>query len=138
MPDVPGGKIRNSSTSTISVVRPRPWCLPTGFTNPFGITAPIVIGTSADTPEFAVDCLDRWISEVGWATYPRMKEILLLCDSGGSNGYRRRFWKYALYQTIARVYGLTLTVCHYPPGASKWRRLEVESGRASLVQLHQP
>jgi len=100
------------------------------FVSPYGLYEPvpnrgtIVIGTSADTPEFAVDSLDRWISEVGWATYPHMKEILLLCDCGGSNGYRPRLWKYALYQTIARVYGLTLTVCHYPPGASKWNPVE--------------
>ena len=56
--------------------------------------------------------------EFGWTTYPGMKEILLLCDSGGSNGYRPRLWKYSLYQTIARVHGLIITVCHCPPGAS--------------------
>lgn len=98
--------------------------------SPYGLYEPvrnrgtIVIGTSADTPEFAVDCLDRWLSEFGWTTYPRMKKILLLCDSGGSNGYRPRLWKYGLYQTIARVHGLTVTVCHYPPGASKWNPVE--------------
>ena len=53
-----------------------------------------------------------------------MKEILLLCDSGGSNGYRPRFWKYALYEKIARGHGITVTVCHYPPGASKWNPVE--------------
>ena len=83
-----------------------------------------MIGTSADTPEFAVDCLDRWIAELGWSTYPCMKEMLLLCDSGGSNGYRPRLWKYSLYQTIARAHGITITVCHYPPGASKWNPIE--------------
>ena len=83
-----------------------------------------MIGTSADTPEFAVDCLDRWIAECGWTTYPRMKEILLLCDTGGSNGYRPRLWQYSLYQTIARAHGITITVCHYPPGASKWNPIE--------------
>ena len=49
-----------------------------------------------------------------------MKEILLLCDSGGSNGYRPRFWKNGLYHKIARVRGISVTVCHYTPGASKW------------------
>lgn len=98
--------------------------------SPYGIYEPIrnhgtiVIGTSADTPEFAVDCLNRWIAEFGWTTYPGMKKILLLCDSGGSNGYRPRLWKYGLYQTIARAHGLTVTVCHYPPGASKWNPVE--------------
>ena len=83
--------------------------------SPYGLYEPvrnrgtIVIGTSADTPEFAVDCLDRWISELGWTAYPGMKKILLLCDSGGSNGCRPRLWKYSLHQTIARAYGLTIT-----------------------------
>ncbi len=98
--------------------------------SPYGLYEPvhnrgtIVIGLSADTPEFAVDCLDTWICQRGWAAYPRMKEILLLCDSGGSNGYRPRFWKYGLYQTIVRGHGLTVRVCHYPPGASKWNPVE--------------
>jgi hypothetical protein len=98
--------------------------------SPYGLYEPvrnrgtIVIGTSSDTPEFAVDCLDTWIAELGWNTYPGMKEILLLCDSGGSNGYKPRLWKYGLYHTIARRYGITITVCHYPPGASKWNPVE--------------
>src|ERR1700693_2212147 len=62
------------------------------LTSPYGLydavrnRRKIVFGTSSDTPEFAVDCLDTWISKFGWTTYPSMKEILLLCDSGGSNG----------------------------------------------------
>ena len=83
-----------------------------------------MIGLSSDTPEFAVDCLDTWISEIGWAAYPGMKDILLLCDSGGSNGYRPRFWKYGLHETIVQRHGITVTVCHYPPGASKWNPIE--------------
>ena len=100
------------------------------LTSPYGLYEPvqnrgtIVIGTSADTPEFAVDCLERWIAEWGWTTYPSRKEILLLCDRGGSHGYRPRFCKYGLYQTIARAHGITVTVCHYPPGASKWNPVE--------------
>lgn len=97
---------------------------PYGLYDPVRNRGTIVIGTSADTPEFAVDCLDRWIREFGWTTYPGMKEILLLCDSGGSNGCRPRLWKYSLYQNIARTYGLTITVCHYPSGASKWNPIE--------------
>jgi hypothetical protein len=98
--------------------------------SPYGIYEPVrncgtvVIGTSSDTPEFAVDCLSLWISKFGWNAYPGMKKILLLCDSGGSNGYRPRLWKYGLYQTIAQTYGITVTVCHYPPGASKWNPVE--------------
>jgi hypothetical protein len=98
--------------------------------SPYGLYEPIlnrgtiIVGLSADTPEFAVDCLDTWISNLGWTRYPTMKRILLLCDSGGSNGYRPRFWKYGLYHKIARAHGLTVTVCHYPPGASKWNPVE--------------
>ena len=97
---------------------------PYGLYEPVPNRGTIIIGLSADTPEFAVDCLETWICQRGWAAYPRMKEILLLCDSGGSNGYRPRFWKYGLYQTIARGHGLTVRVCHYPPGASKWNPVE--------------
>lgn len=100
------------------------------ITSPYGLFEPvanrgtIIIGLSADTPEFAVDCLDTWLCKFGWAAYPAMKEILLLCDSGGSNGYRPRFWKYALYHNVARAHGITVVVCHYPPGASKWNPVE--------------
>ena len=97
---------------------------PYGLYEPIPNRGTIIIGLSADTPEFAVDCLDTWISKLGWADYPAMKRILLLCDSGGSNGYRPRVWKYDLYYKIARGHGLTVTVCHYPPGASKWNPIE--------------
>lgn len=97
---------------------------PYGLYEPAANRGTIIIGLSADTPEFAVDCLDTWISKLGWIAYPGMKDLLLLCDSGGSNGYRPRFWKYALYQKIARGHGITVTVCHYPPGTSKWNPIE--------------
>ncbi|MBW1700272.1 MAG: hypothetical protein JRK26_26225 [Deltaproteobacteria bacterium] len=84
----------------------------------------VVVGTSYDTPEFAVDCLKLWLNEIGWNTYPHMSKLLLLCDSGGSNGYRPRVWKYNLYKQIAQPYGIDVTVCHYPPGASKWNPVE--------------
>jgi len=84
----------------------------------------IVVGISSNTPEFAVDCLDLWLNELGWNTYPSMKKLLLLCDSGGSNGYRPRLWKYNLHHQIAKRHGIDVTVCHYPPGASKWNPVE--------------
>lgn len=102
----------------------------TVIASPYGIYEPlrnrgtVIIGTSSDTPEFAVDCVDTWLCQIGWSTYAGMKQVLLLCDSGGSNGYRPRFWKYGLYHAIARRHGLTVTVCHYPPGASKWNPVE--------------
>jgi len=97
---------------------------PYGLFEPLRNRGTIVIGVSSDTPEFAVDCLDTWISEFGWTAYPGMKDILLLCDSGGSNGYRPHYWKYGLHETIVRRHGITVTVCHYPPGASKWNPVE--------------
>jgi hypothetical protein len=84
----------------------------------------IVVGTSSNTPEFAADCVDLWLNELGWNTYPTMKKLLLLCDSGGSNGCRPRMWKYKLYHQIAKCHGIEVTVCHYPPGASKWNPVE--------------
>jgi hypothetical protein len=100
------------------------------MTSPYGLyemllnRGTVVVGTSFDTPEFAVDCLDLWLNEVGWNTYPSMKKLLLFCDSGGSNGYRPRLWKYKLYKQIVQPYGIDVTVCHYPPGASKWNPVE--------------
>jgi len=84
----------------------------------------VIIGTSCDTSEFAVDCLDLWLNKFGWDTYPNMNSMLLLCDSGGSNGYRPRLWKYKLYNIICKPYGIKIHICHYPPGASKWNPIE--------------
>jgi hypothetical protein len=98
--------------------------------SPFGLyetslnRGTIVVGTSSDTPEFAVDCLELWLNEIGWNTYPHMKQLLILCDSGGSNGYRPRLWKYKLYTQICQTYGIQVRVCHYPPGTSKWNPIE--------------
>jgi hypothetical protein len=79
----------------------------------------MVVGTSHDTPAFAVDATGIWLEKAGWPTYSPMREVLILCDSGGSNGYRTHLWKYALWQ-LAVQHGIAITVCHYPPGASKW------------------
>ena len=97
-----------------------------GIANPYGIydtitnNGTIVVGTSYDTAEFAVESIELWLNSYGYNHYPDMKNLLILCDAGGSNGYRARLWKYALYNKICRSYGITITVCHYPSGASKW------------------
>jgi hypothetical protein len=97
-----------------------------GIANPYGIydtitnNGIIVVGTSHDTAEFAVESIELWLNSYGYNQYPDMKNLLILCDAGGSNGYRARLWKYALYNKICRSYGITITVCHYPSGASKW------------------
>jgi hypothetical protein len=81
------------------------------------------VGTSRDTSEFAVESIRRWWKLVGRRHYPEAKDLLICADSGGSNGSRRRTWKYYL-QKLADKAGLNVTVCHYPPGTSKWNKIE--------------
>jgi hypothetical protein len=83
----------------------------------------MVVGTSADTPAFAVDAITRWWVRCGCKRYRDAGELLILADSGGSNGCRPRLWKQRL-QELADNYGLAVTVCHYPRGASKWNPVE--------------
>jgi len=82
------------------------------------------VGTSADTAEFAVDGLLWWWQTHGHLDWPDVSELLLLADGGGSNGYRSRLWKYCLQYNFVNPTGLTVTVCHYPTGASKWNKVE--------------
>jgi hypothetical protein len=79
----------------------------------------VVLGTSHDTPLFAVESIGQWWRRQGCHRYPDAPELLILADSGGSNGARCRLWKYALQTHLVDPYGLTVTVCHYPTGASK-------------------
>jgi len=84
----------------------------------------VFIGTSHDTPAFSVTALAQWWSSSGRRRYPHTKRLLILADSGGSNGARTRAWKYELQTRFCDRFGLTLTVCHYPPGTSKWNPIE--------------
>jgi hypothetical protein len=84
----------------------------------------VYVGTSADTPEFAVDAISRWWKEEGSTQFRGCSRILLLADSGGSNGCRPRLWKMRLQEQVADAYGLSVTVCHYPRGGSKWNPVE--------------
>jgi Rhodopirellula transposase DDE domain len=84
----------------------------------------IVVGTSADTPDFAADAVERWWVRCGCKRYRGAGELLILADSGGSNGCRPRLWKQRLQALVADAYGLDVTVCHYPRGASKWNPVE--------------
>jgi hypothetical protein len=83
----------------------------------------VAVGTSADTARFAADGLEHWWRGDGRRAYPQAKQMLLLADGGGSNGHRSRLFKTSL-QRFADIYGMTLTVCHYPTGASKWNPVE--------------
>ena len=81
------------------------------------------IGTSHDTPEFAVAVIRRWWREIGRPAYPGENHLLIEADCGGSNGNRCRAWKTHL-QKFADEFGLTITVTHYPAGTSKWNPIE--------------
>lgn len=84
----------------------------------------VTVGGSADTPRFAVNTIAGWWRREGLRRYPEAGELLILADSGGSNGCRSRLWKYELQHALADPFGLDVTVCHYPQGASKWNPVE--------------
>ena len=84
----------------------------------------VVVGTSHDTAQFAVDALVDWWRGSGRRLYPQAAELLILADSGGSNGARSRLWKQALQERLVDRFGLAVSVCHYPTGASKWNPIE--------------
>ena len=96
---------------------------------PYGIydvghnTGWVNVGQDHDTATFAVESLRRWWRGVGAATYPQARALLICADGGGSNGSRLRLWKWELGRWATEA-GLTLTVCHLPPGTSKWNTIE--------------
>lgn len=81
------------------------------------------VGIDHDTAEFAVESIRRWWREMGGQLYPEAKQLLITADCGGSNGYRVRLWKLEL-QRLADETGLNIEVCHFPPGTSKWNKIE--------------
>jgi hypothetical protein len=83
----------------------------------------VSVGCSHDTASFAVASIRRWWQEMGLELYPDATRLLICADSGGSNGYRIRLWKVELQRWASEV-GLDITVCHYPPGTSKWNKIE--------------
>jgi hypothetical protein len=83
----------------------------------------VCVGLSADTAEFAVNSLRTWWHKMGRDAYPNARELLVTVDAGGSNGSRNRLWK-KLITEFALAEGLEITVCHFPPGTSKWNKIE--------------
>jgi hypothetical protein len=81
------------------------------------------VGIDHDTAEFAVETLRRWWRNMGSRVYPAAKRLLITADGGGSNGTRCRLWKLEL-QGLADEVGLRISVCHLPPGTSKWNKIE--------------
>ena len=100
-----------------------------GKVNPYGVydvaadTGWVSVGIDHDTAEFAVNTIRTWWNTVGQPAYPGVSRLLITADGGGSNGYRTRLWKTEL-AALADQTGLSITVCHLPPGTSKWNKIE--------------
>jgi transposase len=100
-----------------------------GKANPYGVydiaknTGWVSVGVDHDTSAFAVESIRRWWNTMGRFDYPEGTELLIVCDGGGSNGSRVRLWKVELCK-FAQEAGLKITVCHLPPGTSKWNKIE--------------
>ena len=100
-----------------------------GKVNPYGIydiarnCGWVNVGTDNDTAAFAVESIRRWWNSMGQTVYPEAEKLLITADSGGSNGYRIRLWKTEL-QKLADETGLEIAACHFPPGTSKWNKIE--------------
>lgn len=84
----------------------------------------VYVGQSCDTAEFAIKAIGLWWAESGRYTYPTAGHLLIMVDSGGANNCRAKLWKYLLQTELADRYGLSVTVCHYPTGCSKWNPIE--------------
>jgi transposase/predicted RNA-binding protein Jag len=100
-----------------------------GKVNPYGVydifrnEGWVNVGIDHDTASFAVESIRRWWDMMGCKSYPEAKKLMITADCGGSNGYRVRLWKTEL-QKLADEIGLEISVCHFPPGTSKWNKIE--------------
>lgn len=100
-----------------------------GRATPYGVydleanEAWVSVGISHDTGEFAVETIRTWWKEMGSVRYPDATSLLITADGGGSNGYRLRLWKVELQQLVDKL-GFPISVCHLPPGTSKWNKIE--------------
>jgi hypothetical protein len=83
----------------------------------------VSVGINHDTAEFAANAIRLWWTRMGRHRFPRARRLVITADGGGSNGPRSRLWKWAL-QRVADDFGLTLSICHLPPGTSKWNKIE--------------
>ena len=97
--------------------------IPYGVYDPTDHAGWVGVGIDHDTAEFAVETLRRWWRRMGSRAYPGATELLITADGGGSNGTRNRLWKWEL-QGLADEIGLRISVCHFPPGTSRWNKIE--------------
>ncbi len=101
-----------------------------GLAVPYGVydlhanTGTLFVGTSFDTPAFAVDCVEKWWRTEGRQRCPDANRLTILADAGGSNASNSRAWKFGLQNQICDRHGLSVTVAHFPTGASKWNPIE--------------
>ena len=100
-----------------------PKAVPYGIYDLAANTGWVSVGSDHDTGQFAVESIRRWWEHVGRPAYPAADRLLITADGGGSNGYRLRLWKRELAD-LATQTGLAITVCHFPPGTSKWNKIE--------------
>ena len=100
-----------------------PKAVPYGIYDMAANTGWVSVGCDGDTAAFAVETLRRWWTQLGSLTYPNARRLLVVADAGGSNGYRVRLWKVELAKLATEI-GIPVTVAHYPPGTSKWNKIE--------------
>jgi hypothetical protein len=117
-------------TGNPEVVRVHDFIIPSqGKAIPYGVydlarnEGWVSVGVDHDTASFAAHAIRRWWKVMGRAAYPDTSALLITADAGGSNGPRIRLWKWELQQFANRT-GMTITVCHFPPGTSKWNKIE--------------
>ncbi len=97
----------------------------------------VSVGIDHDTARFAAEAIHRWWKKMGAKRYPQATELLITADGGGSNGSRCRLWKVAL-QDLADELGMPIQVCHFPPGTSKWNKIEHRMFSSHHPELARP
>ena len=95
-----------------------------GYYDPRANAGTVFVGQTANTPAFAVDCIEKWWRTEGRKHYPDANALQILADGGGSNSCTARAWKFNLQHRLCNRHGLRVTVAHYPPATSKWNPIE--------------
>jgi hypothetical protein len=94
----------------------------------------VEVGSDHDTAAFAVNAVRRWWQTMGEERYPKAKRLMITADAGGPNGYRNRLWRVELAK-LAQETGLEITVCHFPPGTSKWNKIVLYTGFPGVYEV---
>ncbi len=92
------------------------------------------VGSEHDTAQLAVNGIRRWWETLGLERYGKARRLMITADVGGSNGYRNKLWKVELAK-LAEETGLEITVCHYPPGTSKWNKVVISTGIPGVYEV---